>query len=78
MKQVVVYHQPGCAACHQAMDYLKQRGVAFVEKNVQEDRAALVELIQMRLSTTPVILIDGTPIEGFDAARLEAALAARE
>lgn len=76
MKQVVVYHQPGCAACDQVMAYLKAHGVAFTAKNVQEDPAALRELIQMRLSTTPVVLINGTTIEGFDAERIEAALRA--
>jgi len=74
MKPVVVYHQPGCTACHEAMEYLSRRGVEFVAKNVQDDRAALQEFIQMRLSTTPVVLIDGKPIEGFDVARIEAAL----
>lgn len=77
MKQVVVYHQPGCEACRQAMEYLAQRGVPFVEKDVQADRGALRELIRMRLSTTPVVLIDGQPIEGFDPARIDAALSQR-
>jgi glutaredoxin len=74
-KQVVVYHQPGCQACREAMEYLAKRGVPFVGRDVQEDPGALREMIQMRLSTTPVILIDGAAIEGFDAARIDAALA---
>jgi glutaredoxin len=74
-KQVIVYHQTGCPACHEVMEYLTERGVPFTQKNIQEDRAALQEMIQMRCSMTPVVLIEGVPIEGFDRARIEAALA---
>ena len=53
MKQVVVYHQPGCEACREAMEHLTRRGVPFVSRNIQEDRAALQELIRMRRTSTP-------------------------
>jgi hypothetical protein len=42
-----------------------------VEKNVQEDRAALQELIALGYRATPVTLIDGEAVVGFDQARIE-------
>jgi glutaredoxin len=56
------------------MEYLSQRGVAFTEKNIREDPAALRELIEGGFSMTPVIRIGDETIAGFDPNRLEAAL----
>lgn len=42
-----------------------------MEKNIQEDRAALQELIDLGYRATPVTLIDGETVVGFDQARIE-------
>ncbi|MBI3909953.1 MAG: glutaredoxin family protein [Armatimonadetes bacterium] len=57
------------------MEYLSRRRIPFSEKNVRTDAQALQELIQMGLNATPVIVVDGEAIVGFDQARLDAALA---
>jgi hypothetical protein len=43
----------------------------FVEKNVRADQAALKELIDRGFQSTPVTLIDGEAVVGFDQDKLE-------
>jgi len=42
-----------------------------VEKNVREDQAALKELLGLGYQSTPVTLIDGAAVVGFDRERIE-------
>ncbi len=42
-----------------------------MDKNVREDELALKELLGMGYQSTPVTLIDGDAINGFDHARIE-------
>jgi len=42
-----------------------------VDKNVREDEQALKELLGMGYQSTPVTLIDGEAVIGFDQARIE-------
>lgn len=42
-----------------------------MEKNVQEDQEALKELIALGHRATPVTLIDGEAVVGFDQERIE-------
>ena len=58
-------------------EFLSQRGIEFVERNVAEDESALAELEQLGVFTTPVTVIDGEVVIGFDQARLEALLSAK-
>jgi glutaredoxin len=53
------------------MEYLSQKGVAFIEKNVSEDPQALEELFQLGSQGTPTILIDGDMVIGFNRARID-------
>jgi glutaredoxin len=57
------------------MEYLSRKGVAFVEKDVRADREALKELLELGYSSTPVIVIDGQGIVGFDVPAIDKALA---
>ena len=43
----------------------------FVAKNIREDQQALDELLKLGVRATPVTLIDGEMIVGFDRNRLE-------
>jgi glutaredoxin 3 len=52
-------------------EFLSRRGVAFTERDVSTDEAALAELAQLHLMTTPVTTIDGEVVVGFDQAKLE-------
>jgi hypothetical protein len=42
-----------------------------VDKNIQEDRAALDELLKLGYRATPVTIIDGEVVVGFDRGRIE-------
>ena len=43
----------------------------FTEKDVSADEQALEELMKMEYSATPVTVIDGEAVVGFNRARLE-------
>ncbi|MCH7842920.1 MAG: glutaredoxin family protein [Chloroflexi bacterium] len=52
-------------------EYLSQRNVPFVEKDVLNDKSAMNELLKIGVLTTPVTVIDGEVVVGFDRARFE-------
>ncbi len=70
-KEVLVYTQPGCAACAQVKSFLTQHKVEFVECDIKEDRRALLELLDRGFRGTPVTFVDGTPVVGFVPDQLE-------
>jgi glutaredoxin len=45
--------------------------VQYAEKNIREDQQALAELIKLEVRATPVTLIDGEVVVGFDRDRIE-------
>ncbi len=51
-------------------------GIDFEEKDVIADEAAMEELVKIGVMTTPVTVIDGEVVVGFDQKRLEELLAA--
>jgi len=55
-------------------EFLSQRNVPFVERDIAEDETALAELEQLGVMTTPVTLVDGEVVVGFDRERLNALL----
>jgi glutaredoxin len=60
--------------CDQAKEYLSQKGINFQERNVAQDPDALAELKKLGYMTTPVIVIDGSVIVGFDADKIDQAI----
>ena len=73
--KVKVYHSPFCPYCTMAIEFLKKHGIEFEEINVQENRAAAVEMIKKSgQNGVPVIDIDGAIIVGFDEPKLRGAL----
>ena len=56
--------------CKRTKEFLSQQGIEFEERDVSKDDAALDELQQRGLMTTPVTLIDGEVVVGFDRAKL--------
>ena len=54
-----------------AKEYLLQREIPFVEKDIMNDSSAMDELIKIGVLTTPVTVIDGEVVVGFDKARFE-------
>jgi glutaredoxin 3 len=56
-------------------EFLSQKGVSYIEKDVSRDRAAAQEMVSKTGQMgVPVTIINGEAIIGFDHERLEAAL----
>ena len=60
--------------CNQAKEYLSQKGINFQERDIAQDPSALIDLKRLGYMTTPIIVIDGSVIVGFDSARIDEAL----
>ena len=56
--------------CKRTKEFLSQQAIEFEERDVSKDEAALDELQQRGLMTTPVTLSDGEVVVGFDRAKL--------
>jgi glutaredoxin len=78
---VIIYGASWCGACHEAAAYLKKKGIAFVEKDIEADPSAEREMSAklakagLRGSGIPVMDVKGQVMVGFSAPKLEAALA---
>ncbi len=48
--------------------------VPFVDKNIRADQAALQELLQLGFRATPVTVVEGEAVVGFDQAKLQKVL----
>ena len=55
-----------------AKEYLSQRDIPFVEKDILNDKSAMDELLKIGVLTTPVTVIDGEVVVGFDHGRFAA------
>ncbi|MGH9803699.1 MAG: glutaredoxin family protein [Candidatus Acidiferrales bacterium] len=56
--------------CTKVKEFLSQKKIEFTERNIAADDAALAELEKLGYITTPVTLINGEVVVGFDRARL--------
>ncbi len=57
--------------CKKTEEFLRAKGVEFTARDVSEDEEALAELERIGTMTTPVTLIDGKEVVGFDRKKLE-------
>jgi len=58
-------------SCRAEKEFLSHKGVLFTDKNIREDPAALAELQKLGYGATPVTIIDGEVVVGFDRGKLE-------
>lgn len=75
----IIYSTNWCGFCAMAKQYFAQKDIEFVEKNIEEDRAAYDELVHKlngQYVGVPVIDINGALILGFDRPKIDAALSA--
>jgi glutaredoxin len=77
---VVIYGAEWCGACHDAARYLRRKGIAYIEKDIENDPAAAKEMEQKlaksgkRGGSIPVIDVRGKLMVGFNPGQLDAAL----
>ena len=70
---VTIYTSDGCPWCARTKEYLKSKGVSFREVNVSRDPSGVQEMMSVSGQTgTPVTVIKGEAVVGFDEARLGA------
>jgi len=80
--KVILYSAPWCGFCKRAAAFLRQRGVDFVERDIEAEPAAAGELERklraagLRGGGIPVLDIGGRLVIGFDRERIEALLGA--
>ena len=58
-------------SCQAEKEFLSQKGVRFTDKNIREDPEALAELQKLGYRATPVTVVDGEVVVGFDRGKLE-------
>jgi glutaredoxin len=77
---VIIYGAEWCGACHDAAKYLRQKGIAYIEKDVEKDPAAAREMQAklaksgLRAGSIPVIDVRGRVMVGFNPAQIDGAL----
>jgi len=52
-------------------EFLAQKGIPFIKKDVIADEKAMAELEALGILSTPVTVIDGEVVVGFNRKRLE-------
>ncbi len=55
-------------------EFLSQHKIDFTDRNIAADESALAELEKVGYMTTPVTLIDGEVVVGFDVPKLQTLL----
>jgi glutaredoxin len=79
---VIVYGASWCGACHQAMAYMKKKGIAFIDKDIEKDEGAEREMRSklaragINTGSIPILDVRGKIIVGFSEESLDKALGA--
>jgi glutaredoxin len=74
---VIVYKTSWCGVCKQLESYLQKKGVEYIAKDIETDRAAAAELqakakqAGVPTGSVPMIDVGGELLRGFDRKRLD-------
>ena len=77
---VIIYGAEWCGACHDAARYLRSKGIAYLEKDVEKDSGAAREMQQkltrngLRSGSIPVLDVRGKVMVGFNPQEVDSAL----
>lgn len=80
---VIIYRTAWCGYCKKAAEYLRLKGVAFVEKDLEADAGARQDMLARaqkagvpasRLQGVPILYVKGRIIPGFDRGAIDQAL----
>lgn len=72
--QITIYSTTWCAFCKTEKQYLDRLGIAYIEKDVETDKAAYEELMSKNggsFQGVPVTDIAGDLVLGFDRAKID-------
>jgi len=68
---VRLFVKPYCGWCHEAQDWLEERGISYETLDVISDPLARREMVQLSGQTlAPVIEVDGAVLADFDTDQL--------
>jgi glutaredoxin len=80
---VIIYGASWCGACKQAARYFRNKGVPFIEKDIEKEPSARTEMLSkaraqgVQTSGIPVIDVKGTLMGGFNQGAVERLLASK-
>jgi len=60
--------------CARVKEFLRKQNVAFTDRDITSDETALTELEKLGVMTTPVTVVDGEKVIGYDVKRLKSLL----
>jgi glutaredoxin len=60
--------------CQRVKEFLRKNNGAFTDRDITSDDSALAELEQLGVMTTPVTVVDGQIVVGYDVNRLKTLL----
>jgi glutaredoxin-like YruB-family protein len=72
--KVIIYSTAWCAFCKTEKQYLDKKGVAYIVKDIEEDKSAYEELMSKNggaYQGVPVTDIDGDLVLGFDRKKID-------
>ena len=60
--------------CQRVKEFLREQNIAFTDRDITSDESALAELEKLGVITTPVTVVDGETVIGYDVNRLRSLL----
>lgn len=72
--EIILYTQAGCGESSQVRAWLRERDVAFTERNASDDLEAAQALYASGVFATPLLIVGETSVLGFRPKDLMAAL----
>jgi glutaredoxin 3 len=71
-QKIRLFVKPFCGWCHEAKDWLDERGISYEEVDVISDRRGFQEMVSLSGQTlAPVIDVDGEVLADFDTGQLQ-------
>lgn len=71
-QEVKVFSTQTCPYCHMVKDYLKQKGVAFEDIDVSQDREQAMKMVEKSGQMgVPQLWINGEVVVGYDTVRID-------
>ena len=60
--------------CNRTKEFLRKNNVPFTDRDITADDTAFAELEKLGVMTTPVTVVDGQTVIGYDVNRLKSLL----
>ena len=70
-RKVTLYTAEWCGICKNAKAHLRQRGVYFLEYDVEKSDTGKIDYRKLKAKGVPVILVGNQRMNGFNAAKLD-------